>query len=43
MNHHSKFEIDGTILACLNERKKLTVTDGRMYGGPTLAIEKIRF
>ena len=28
-NHHSKFEIDLSILKCLNLRKELTVTDRR--------------
>ncbi len=28
-NHLAKFEIDRTILTCLNEQKKLTVMDGR--------------
>ena len=28
-NHHAKFEIDRTILTYLNQRKELTVTDGR--------------
>ncbi len=32
MNHSAKFEMNGTILTCLNERKKQTVTDGHREG-----------
>ena len=38
-NQHAKFEIDRTILKCLNQRKNLTVTDVQT-DGPTLIIEK---
>ena len=31
-NHHAKFEIDRTILICLNLLKDISVTDKRTYG-----------
>ena len=38
MNHHTKFWIDMTIVACLNWPKELTVTDVQTY----LIEEKLR-
>ena len=29
MNHYEKFEIEGTILNCLNKRKEIIVPEGR--------------